>query len=228
MRHVWVLLLAALPLFAQDKPSDRLRTEKTQTIDFTAGGLVRIKDSTGMLTVEAWDKPTVELTTIKSAKYLLSAKDSEKAAAELQKVSFSAERHGNELEVATSAPKHTRRIDISYHLWVPRDTRLAIHHKDGEVNVEGTTASVEAELHHGELFLYLPEGVAYSTQAKCAYGSINAPGDPALKPEHLHLGHILSQQASGQANELNLKVGYGDIYIMRQTPVTIPATTAAQ
>jgi hypothetical protein len=224
MRNAWILLLAAVPLFAQDKPTDRFRTEKTQTIDFPAGGLVRMKNSTGALTIEAWDKPTVELTTVKSAKYMLNAKDREKAAAELEKVSFTAERHGSELEVATNAPKHTGKIDISYHLWVPRDTRLAIHHETGEVNVEGTAAGIEAELRRGELFLYLPDAVAYSTHAKCAYGSINAPGDPTLKPEHLHLGHILDQQASGKANDLNLKVGYGDIYIMRQTPAPAPAT----
>jgi hypothetical protein len=218
MRNAWILLLAAVPLLAQDKPADRLRTEKKQTIDFPAGGLLRMKNSTGALTIEAWDKSTVELTTIKSAKYLLNTKDREKAAAELEKVSFTAERHGSELEVATNIPKHTRNIDISYHLWVPRDARLAIHHETGEINVEGTAADIEAQLRRGQIFLYLPEGVAYSTQAKCAFGGINAPGEPDLKPEHLHLGHILSQQAAGKANNLNLKVGNGDIYIMRQTP----------
>ncbi len=38
-----------------------------------------MKNSTGALTIEAWDKPTVELTTIKNpVKYLLNAKDREK------------------------------------------------------------------------------------------------------------------------------------------------------
>jgi hypothetical protein len=227
MRNAWILLLAAISLFAQDKPVDRLRTEKTQTIEFTAGGLVRMKNSTGALTIEAWDKPTIELTTIKSAKSMLNAKDREKAAAELEKVSFTAEHHGNELEVATNVPKHIGDIDISYHLWVPRDTRLAIHHETGQVNIEGTAAGIEAELRRGGIFLYLPEGVVYSTQAQCSFGTINAPGEPDLKLEHLHLGHILSQQATGKANNLNLKVGYGDIYIMRQTPAPAPAIPAA-
>src|SRR5277367_2152392 len=133
--NAWIPVLAATSLlFAQENPSNKLRIEKTQSIDFTAGGLVRVKNSTGMLTIEAWDKPTVELTTVKSAKYMLNAKDREKASAELAKVAFSAERHGKELEVATTVSGHTGLIDVAYHLWVPRDTRLAITHGNGEVN----------------------------------------------------------------------------------------------
>ena len=217
MRNICVLFLATLPLFAQEKPADNLRSEKKQTLDFPAGGLLRVKDSTGELTIETWGKPSVELTTVKSAKYMLSTKDREKAAAELERITVTAQRHGSELDVTTTAPRRTGKIDISYHLFVPRDTRLEIQHRTGDVNIEGAAAAVDAKLRSGEIFLYLPEGVPYSIQAKSAFGSINAPGDPALKPEHLHLGESLTQNAPGQASKLNLKVDYGDIYIMRQT-----------
>jgi hypothetical protein len=188
-----VLLVSACSLFA---------AEKTQQLDFTSGGLLRMKNSTGALTIEVWDKPTVELTTTSSN----------------PAVTITPDRQGNELTIATSIPKHTKNLDISYHLYVPRNTRLAIDHRDGEVNVEGTTADITATVRRGQIFLYLPSGIPYTTNAVAKLGSINLPGDPALKPEHLHLGHRLIQPTVANAHLLNLKVGFGDIYILNQTP----------
>jgi len=217
MRNIWLPLLSAIGLFAQDKPAADLRTEKTQTIEFVSGGLLRMKNSTGMLTIEAWDKPAVELTTIKSARTMLPAKERAKATAQLDQTAFTTERHGNELDIATAVPKHARDIEISYHLWVPRDTRLAIDHASGEVNIEGVAADIEATLSRGEIFLYLPDDAAYSAKAKSGIGGINLPGDPELRPLHLHLGHSIAQEGGGKTHILDLKVGYGDIYVMRQT-----------
>jgi hypothetical protein len=218
-RNAWIFLLATGVLSAQEKPADKLRIEKTQSIEFAAGGLLRLKNSTGALTIEAWDKPGVELTTLKAAKPMLDPRDREKAAGELEKVTFTAERHGNELEVTTASPRRLGHIDISYHLWVPRNTRLAIDHGAGEVNIEGVAASIEAALRKGEIFLYLPADFTYSTRALTNYGSINVPADSTLKPEHFHLGHSLVQEAAGKPDTLNLKVGFGDIYILQQTSI---------
>jgi hypothetical protein len=215
-RIVWISMLAAASLLsAQDKPAPDLRTKKTQTIEFTAGGLIRMKGSTGSLTIEAWDKPTVELTTIKSAKSMPNAKDREKASAELDQVAFTAERHGDELEIKTAIPKHAGDIDLSYHLWVPRDTRLAIDHGTGEINVEGVAGDIAASLRHGEIFVYLPDGATYNTKAQSKVGSVNLPGDPAGKRTHFGVGHTVAQETGGKVHSLDLKVGYGDIYVLK-------------
>lgn len=194
--NVWILLLAAGSLFA---------AEKTQQFDFAPGGLLRMENSTGALSIEAWDKPNIELTT--------KSKNSA--------VAITAERHGNEMVVTTVIPKHFHDTDVSYHLWVPRDTRLAIHHRDGEVNVEGVAAAIEASLRMGQIFVYLPAEVPFTTNAVTKLGSINVPGDPKLKPTYVHLGRKLVQPVAPNAHVLNLKVGYGDIYLLKQTPIKI-------
>ena len=192
LSNVWILFLAAGSLFA---------AEKTQQFDFAPGGLLRMENSTGALTIEAWDKPNIELTT----------KGNNPA------VAITAVRHGNELVVTTVKLKHSHDTDVSYHLWVPRDTRLAIHHRGGEVNVEGVVADIEATLRNGQIFVYLPADVPFTANAVTKLGSIYVPGDPSLKPVGLHLGYKLVQPPAPNAHVLILKVGYGDIYVLRQT-----------
>ena len=201
-RNVWILFLAAGTLVA---------AEKTQQFDFTPGGLLRMQNSRGALTIEAWDKPSVELRT----------KSNNSA------VAVTAERKGNEMVFTTAIPKHAHDTEVSYHVWVPRDTRLAILHRDGEVNIEGVAADIQATLRRGEIFIYLPTYAAVTMNAATRFGSINVPGDPSLKPTNLHLGHKLVQPAAANSNALDLKVGYGDIYILRETPAPKPKTKPA-
>ncbi len=196
-----VLFLAAAALLpAQSYPPAQPRAEKIQSLDFPSGGLLRFKNSTGALTIEAWDKPTVELTT----SYAASAP-----------VTVSAVRDGNELIVSTTMPRHARNVDLSYSLRVPRDARIAIDHRKGEINVEGIAADVEANLRHGEIFVYLPEDAKFTTTAKSTVGAVILPDGPALTPRVFHLGHAISQADAAPAHKLNLKVGYGDIYVLR-------------
>src|ERR1700729_128256 len=51
---------------------------KTQHLDFPAGGTLRFINSVGVLTVEAWDQPGVEITTTKSTKADVDAAHREK------------------------------------------------------------------------------------------------------------------------------------------------------
>ncbi len=52
---------------------------KTERMDFPAGGTLRFTNSVGVLTVEAWDRPVVEITTIKSTRGEYDASEREKA-----------------------------------------------------------------------------------------------------------------------------------------------------
>jgi hypothetical protein len=229
--RVWLSILAVSGLLlAGEKPpvaaaDPNLRTEKTQTIEFASGGLLRVVNSAGALTIEAWDKPTVELTTVKSSALAVAPKDREKVSAKFERVAVTADRHGNELTITTTAPRLLMNLELSSHLWVPRDTHVVIHQKDGEVNVEGLTGDIEASVRNGEIFVYLPEGAAaYNTKAKSRFGGIVMPGDPSTHHVDLGLGHSFVQEAGPKAHTLNLKVGYGDIYIMKPTaPKSQPA-----
>jgi len=77
---------ALLP--AADEPTQKPQSS-TQRMDFPSGGTLRLTKSTGLLTVEAWDRPDVEITAIKQS----------------DKVRVAAERHGDELVVTTDFPR---------------------------------------------------------------------------------------------------------------------------
>ena len=55
-------------LVADDAPIVQVQVSHTERMDFPSGGVLRMKKSTGDLTVEGWDCPDVEITTIKSTK----------------------------------------------------------------------------------------------------------------------------------------------------------------
>jgi hypothetical protein len=67
-------------LAAAIEPRQKVQVTKTERIDFPAGGALRLANSIGVLTVEAWDRPDVEITTIKSTKVESDAHQRQEAA----------------------------------------------------------------------------------------------------------------------------------------------------
>src|SRR5215469_16065662 len=93
-------------LLAAEEPKEKVQVSKTERLDFPAGGTLRLKNSVGVLTVEGWDRPDVEITTIKSSKDPYDAREREKAANQLDRVRVAAERQGDELVITTDFPRH--------------------------------------------------------------------------------------------------------------------------
>jgi hypothetical protein len=92
-------------LFAGDEPKQKVQVSNTERMDFPSGGTLRLTNSVGVLTVEAWDRPGVEITTIKSTRATYATTEREKATHELDKVRVVAEGRGNELVIATDFPR---------------------------------------------------------------------------------------------------------------------------
>ncbi len=57
----------ALPLAAQTEIRQVTQVTKTERVDFAPGGLIRLDTASGNLSVEAWDQPEVEITTVRSS-----------------------------------------------------------------------------------------------------------------------------------------------------------------
>src|SRR5579863_1976012 len=91
MRNLAVFLIAASGLALGAEVSN------TERMDFPSGGALRFQNSNGELTVEGWDQPGLEITTIKSAP----------TAKELEQVRMTTERKGDEIVVTTAFPKHS-------------------------------------------------------------------------------------------------------------------------
>ncbi len=233
------LLLAADPP-KQDEPKQKVQVSKTEHIDFPSSGTLRFKNSVGVLTVTAWDQPGVEMTTIKSTKIELDARGREKATHQLDRVKVAAERHGNELVIASTFPRHRpfglpyplsgqTNFDLEYQIKAPANARIIAHHTLGEVNIDGLVGDIHVTLAKGEILLHLPEEEKYAIRAKSDFGTVNSDFPGEVKRLGWFLGHRSVDENSAATHKLNLKVAFGDIVIVKTRIPKLPApATAAQ
>ncbi len=176
--------------------------DNAQHIEFPAGGTLHVKNSSGELDVEGWDQPGVEISSLES-------------------VHATIERHGNELDITSVHPKH----DLEYRIRAPRNARIVIDHYIGEVYVDDMTGDIRVTDHMGDILLHLPEDHQYSIDAKSKIGDVNSdfPGD------HRHtllFGDRFAHDASTAVPKIYLRVGFGDILILKIRKPPTPAPLA--
>jgi hypothetical protein len=219
------LLLAADPP-KQDEPKQKVQVSKTEHIDFPSGGTLRFKNSVGVLTVTAWDRPDVEMTTIKSTKAQLDVHDRDKGKHELDRVNVTAERHGNEVVIATTFPKHRpfrllyplsgqTNFDLEYLIKAPANARIIADHTLGNVNIDGLASDIQVTLAQGEIMLHLPEDEKYTIHAKSSLGTVDSDFPGEVEHRRWFVGHRVENGNSQAAHKLDLRVGNGDIVIVK-------------
>jgi hypothetical protein len=245
---VFGCLLLAADQPKQDEPKQKVQVvSKTESIDFPSTGALRLTNSVGVLTVEAWDQPDVEITTIKSTKNEIDPSDREKAMHELDKVHVAAERHGDEVVITTKYPSRhfpppypgdksisfypvarDVNFDLEYHIKVPRNARVIVNHGRGEVNIDRVVGDIQATLLQGEILLHLPEDQRYSTNAKATFGHVDSDFSGVQKRRVWMPGHRIVGEDSAATHKLNLKVKFGNIIILKiLVPKPPEALTAA-
>lgn len=196
-----LLIFAALPLFAVDVT----RVTKTETIPFTGAGTLRFAPSSGEMHILAWDRPEIEITFSKSTY-------NPKAVPALERVQMKVDRHDNDVVVSTVTPKH-KDVQIEYQVHAPRNIALAIDHKKGGVYVTGIAGDIQAKVGDGQITLRLPDNAAYAINAKSRTGSVYSDFAGAEKFTRL-FGESFTKSADS-AKQLNLKIGFGDILILK-------------
>lgn len=211
-------------LFAGDEPKQKVQVSKTERMEFPSGGALRLTNSIGILTVEAWERPGVEITTIKSTKRAYTVSERDKATQELDKVRVTAERRGDELVITTEFPHGgalppyplgETNFDLEYRIKAPSTARLVAEDGVGEVNVDGLIGDIQVKLLEGEILLHLPEEGRYNIHAKCTVGNVNSDYLGQEKRRFWLIGHRILNENSPAAHTLNLRVGFGDIVILK-------------
>ena len=221
----WLLLAADEPKPGEYKQNLQIMS-KARHVDFPAGGTLRFINSIGVLTVEAWDQPGLEITTIKSTRADVDTRDREKATRDLEKISVATERHGDELVFTTKYPPHrpfrifypvsgNTSYILEYRIKAPANTRIVAEHSLGQVNIDGLTSDVQVNMAQGEILLHLPEEGKYDIHARSAFGSVNSDFSELEKRTGWILGHRSTGDDSKAPHKLNLMVGFGDIVILR-------------
>jgi hypothetical protein len=223
---------ASCLLTADDAPQLQVQATHTERMDFPAGGVLHMKKSTGDLTVEGWDRPDVEITTIKSTKSYNPA-DRSAAAKSLDRIRLVPERKGDELAITTEFPKHemlTRlfrgvsAFELQYRIKVPRNARLIIEHDSGNVYIDDVSGDVHAKNGIGQITLHLPQDGHYAFDAKSDLGAVDSDFPGPEQGKLFHLGHAyISQAPPSGAQKLYARIGYGDITILKIRKPAPPA-----
>jgi hypothetical protein len=217
---------------ADDELRQKVQVAHTERADFPTGGLLRLKNSPGEVTVEGWERPDVEIATVKSTKVALASQDREKASRQLEQVRILVQRQGDELVITTELPRHQKLapgMDLGYNIKVPMNARLAIDHGAGEVHVDNLTSDIHVTVRTGGITLQLPQEGKYGIDAKSDFGSVTAEFPGHERRTRWLLGHQFVQGASA-THHLYLRVGFGDITIMKipAPPAPVPLAPAPQ
>jgi hypothetical protein len=229
-RNVVMLVLAAVPVFAAadtvGKPAAAIVSDHEI---FAPGGLIRIDGSYGTLNIEGWDKAEVEITVTKSRPLRfgdspaperdqrrlesIGVKTALKSPTELTITTTLPRRHG--IRIRPMPAKTTNDVAADYEIHVPRDSRLAIRHGSGLVQVRGVTGDIQASASRGDILLWLPLG-SYSVDAATRFGTVSSELDGAAH-DRLLVGEHFRRASPAPSHHLELRMGFGGI-TLRQIP----------
>jgi hypothetical protein len=227
-RQKFAFLALATPflLAAADTPP-KLEVTETQHVEFPAGGVLHLNHLSGECTIEGWDKPDLELTTVKYTLADYTGKDREDATKVLQETHVTATRHGDEVAVETHAPKRpgflflTFGVDVNveYRIKVPRSARLMVDHRDGEVHVIDIAGDIRARVRQGLITLMLPADGQYTVDAHSTVGDVICDLAGQRQNKSWRFSHSFTNSASAP-HKLDLHIGFGDIIIRKEQQST--------
>jgi hypothetical protein len=211
---------------AGDEPRQKILVSNTEHIDFPPDGVLRLTNSIGELTIEGQDRSDVVITTIMLTKAASGSRGREKATHELDKVRVATERDGNELVITTAFLRHrglpppsplggATDFKMEYNIKVPRKAHLFVDHDIGEVHVENVTGDIHVTSLQGSITLRLPENGQYAVDAKSDFGSVTSDFPGREKRRFWLVGHQVNQNISSASQNLYLRIGFGDILILR-------------
>ncbi len=226
--------LLGLSLFGAEPVRDLAKVTTTELVNFAPGGTIRLDGSHGSVSVEGWDRPEVEVTVTRSKPGLFGTRERERLQHNLQQVIVKTERRSDqELVISTTFPAHeglffaalppkTRvGVDMEYQIRAPRESHIAIHHKDGEVLITEISGEIEATARTGDIVVMLAGSGKYAIDAKAKMGTVYSDFGDAR-----HTGYLFGERFdNGQGRRVFLRVGFGGISIQSMPAVALPTET---
>jgi hypothetical protein len=214
--------------------AQKVAVTKTEHADFPAGGTLHLKNSVGDLTIEGWDEPGMEITTIKSSKVAVEGMEKDKAVKLLDSVKITTERKGDEVIVSTAFPKHGKiarpfqgftDFDLEYVIKVPRAAKVTVEHTMGEVHIDEIGGEIHAIDGMGLIGVRVPDG-QYAIDAMTKIGAVNSDF-PGTEQSRKWIGQTFLGDAKTAPQKLFLRIKYGDIIVMRMHQPAPPSPGTA-
>jgi hypothetical protein len=230
MRNVSVSLAAGLLILAsslpgrakENEPKKKATLSNTQTLSFEPAGVIQLEQSFGDVEIEGWDRPEVEITTIRSSQKTYSEAERAEAEKDLDSIAITAIKRGEDhLKITTEfPPRNLKRpmrgksnADLKYVIKAPAQAKIVVHHDMGEVKVSNFTNDIEVTNRIGEIGLRLPEPEAYAVDARVKIGDVSS--DVGCSEGQNLVGQQLRSESDGSRRQLYLRVGIGDISIQK-------------
>jgi hypothetical protein len=219
--QIFINMLLAGPAITPPELKQPAQTTNTEHAPFPSGGLLRMKNATGDVTIEGCDCDDAEITTIKSGK----------EAGDIENVHVMIQTQGQELIVTTDFPRHVgfspigaaEKFKLRYHIKIPKSAKVDIEHGVGEVHIDDVRGDIRATSRRGEIVLHLSENQQYAIDAKSDYGAVNSDFAGTQKRRPWLLGVRFVQDSPNAPQKLQLHIGYGDIVILKMRVPPLPA-----
>ena len=215
----------SLHLLGEDETRRPTQVTSTERVNFGPGGLIRLETSSENLTVDAWDRPEVEVTTVRSSWNAARCQGSVRLVTERRspaELTVSAVRSS-----VSWSPRLWNRcgITIEEQVHVPRDSRLVIHHRAGYVSVNRVSGDIEVTSRSGDIVLMLPDPGLYSIDAQSKVGGVSSDFAGTTRRTRL-VGDEFTAGDAPSSRRIYLRMGLGDIAIKNVPPEPVAPITA--
>jgi len=221
-------VLFVTALFAAEPSAPFLAGQKvsvshTERLTLPAGGMVSIEHSFGVLRIEGWDRPEVEIATVKTTKEYFRSGEDAKGKAQLNRVQVAAAVEGKDVVVTTRYPHRSfpprpwaePPVDLEYVIHVPMDAAIQVKHGLGAVSFQNLAGSIRADVRSGDITLDLPSNSQYAVKAGSNWGAVESDFPGSEHRRFWMVGHNFTGSSEDGAHKLDLKASYGDIIVMK-------------
>jgi hypothetical protein len=221
MRSAVFMMLGVLQMSrAGEGSSKTVRVESTDRAKINAGGMIRLSNSSGDLIMEAWDRPEVELTVLKWIDHEFKPDQLAGATERLKTISVDLDHSSaDEIKISTIAA-HSRRfgqVAIKYHIYAPREARLAIDHRSGFILLSGFAGDIDVTSRRGDIVLMLPDLSSYTIDARNKFGIVTPDIQGTTRHKHI-IGEQFTRDRQPPAHHMRLRMGFGGITIKELPP----------
>ena len=134
---------------SEEPPRKQFRWRSTSLIQFIPDGTIRFTGSSGYLILEGWDRQDVETTVLKFIDHEFVPEQVAAVTERLKAVSVNVEHASpQELVISTARGKEKLlggkgRLEFQYHIWAPRNSRIAVDHRGGYILLSGMTGDID-------------------------------------------------------------------------------------
>jgi hypothetical protein len=204
----------------------------TQQMDFPAGATLNIANSRGELSIEGWDRPQVELTLVKSLFVPDSPADRQNASLLFEKNRVAMAPSGGGVRITTTLQNGRRtpprtagspaEVSLDYRIRVPRDAKIVVEHGKGEVHVAGVASDISVRVGEGEITLLLAPDGPYAIDARTRLGDLVSDFAGQPRRRLWIFAHEFAGGPAAAAPKLRLRVGFGDILILKASRPQMP------